>query len=327
MQTRILAADPSGIAEACDWLAQGQPVAMPTETVYGLAADARDGAAVARIYAAKGRPSFNPLIVHLPDLAAVERIATVNAQARQLAEAFWPGPLTMILPLRADSGIASITTAGLETVGIRMPSHPVAQALMRAFDGPLAAPSANPSGRVSPTSAAHVADPQTGLGGRIPAVLDAGPCDVGVESTIVGWSAAGAPALLRPGGVPAEALEAVLGMALLHPELNPEAPTSPGQLASHYAPAVPIRLDVRIPEEGETYVGFGPRHGSGFASDPSKDALSLSPSGDLTEAAARLFDILRRADELGRPIAVAPIPEEGLGAAINDRLRRAAAPR
>ncbi|AGT07372.1 L-threonylcarbamoyladenylate synthase [Paracoccus aminophilus] len=315
MQTLILPADAQGIATACEWLTLGQPVAIPTETVYGLAADARNGEAVARIYAAKGRPSFNPLIVHVPGLAEAERYVHLGDQARLLAEAFWPGPLTMILPLRDDSGIASITTAGLRTLGVRIPSHPAALAILRAFDGPLAAPSANPSGRISATSAAHVADEVTGLGGRIPAVVDAGACSVGVESTIIGWSEAGEPALLRPGGLPAEAIEAVLGCALLRPELNPEAPTSPGQLSSHYAPAVPVRLDAETALPGETYLAFGP------------GALTLSASRDLTEAAANLFDLLRRADELGRPIAVAPIPEEGLGVAINDRLRRAAAPR
>lgn len=308
-----------GIKSACDWLARGMPVAVPTETVYGLAADARNSTAVARIYEAKGRPSFNPLIVHLPDLAEVEKIARLGPQARALAEAFWPGPLTMVLPLRPDSGIASITTAGLDTVGIRVPSHPGMQRLMRAFGGPLAAPSANPSGRVSATSAQHVADSDSGLGGRIAAVLDDGASPVGVESTIIGWSADGAPALLRPGGLPAEAIEALLGVALLHPETNPDAPTSPGQLSSHYAPAVGLRMDVGDPDPSETYLAFGP--------SPRADALNLSESGDLTEAAAQLFDLLRRADQLGRPIAVAPIPETGLGAAINDRLRRAAAPR
>lgn len=319
MDTQILSADAAGIKTACDWLAQGMPVAVPTETVYGLAADARNSKAVARIYEAKGRPSFNPLIVHLPDLAEVEKIATLGPQARALAEAFWPGPLTMVLPLRAQSGIASITTAGLDTVGIRVPSHAGMQRLMRAFGGPLAAPSANPSGRVSATSAQHVADIASGLGGRIPAVLDDGASPVGVESTIIGWSDDGQPALLRPGGLPAEAIEALLGVRLLHPESNHDAPTSPGQLLSHYAPSVGLRMEVRDPAPHETYLAFGP--------SDHPHALNLSESGDLTEAAAQLFDLLRRADLLGRAIAVAPIPETGLGAAINDRLRRAAAPR
>lgn len=319
MRTRILVPDDQGLQDACDLLAQGEIVAIPTETVYGLAADARMAGAVAKIYAAKGRPSFNPLIVHLPDLAAVARYAVPGPQARLLARHFWPGPLTMVLPLREDAGIASIVTAGLDTVGVRVPAHPVAQRLLRAYGGPLAAPSANPSGRISATTAAHVADPETGLGGRIAAVVDAGPCAVGVESTIVGWSRDGRPALLRPGGIAAEAIESVLGCPLLRPALDPAAPNSPGQLASHYAPRASLRLDAPAPMAGEIHIGFGP--------DSPRGGLNLSRRGDLTEAAARLFDMLRRADADGRPIAVAPIPEEGLGAAINDRLRRAAAPR
>ncbi|WP_199259991.1 L-threonylcarbamoyladenylate synthase [Paracoccus binzhouensis] len=316
MQTRILRNDTQGIAAAATLLARGELVAIPTETVYGLAGDARDARAVARIYEAKGRPSFNPLIVHLPDLAAAERIAVFDEAARALARAFWPGALTMVLPLRERASIASLVTAGLDTVAIRVPAHPAAQALMRTFGGPLAAPSANPSGRISPTAAAHVADPRTGLGGRIAAVLDAGPCPVGVESTIIGWIE-GAPALLRPGGVAAEAIEAVLGRPLLRPAANPDAPNAPGQLTSHYAPRSPLRLEAQAARPGEVLIGFGPVAGE----------MTLSAGGDLAEAAARLFDLLHRADALGRPIAVAPVPETGLGAAINDRLRRAAAPR
>lgn len=316
MHTRVLSPDDQGLAEACDWLAQGQVVAIPTETVYGLAGDARDAAAVARIYAAKGRPSFNPLIVHLPDVATAERYAHFDPASRALAQAFWPGALTMVRPLREGSGIASLVTAGLDTVALRVPAHPVAHALLMRFDGPLAAPSANPSGRISPTAAAHVADPETGLGGRIPAVLDAGPCPVGVESTIIGWID-GQPALLRPGGISAEAIEAVLGQALIRAGTNDEAPSSPGQLSSHYAPRAPLRLEALAAAPGEVLIGFGDVAGD----------LTLSASGDLSEAAAKLFDLLRQADGLARPIAVAPVPENGLGAAINDRLRRAAAPR
>ncbi|WP_294925921.1 L-threonylcarbamoyladenylate synthase [uncultured Paracoccus sp.] len=316
--TAILTADDAGIAAACALLAQGHPVAIPTETVYGLAADATDGRAVARIYAAKGRPAFNPLIAHVADIKAARRIARLGPQAEALAHAFWPGPLTMVLPLRADAGIASITTAGLPTIGLRVPAHPTARALLRAFGKPLAAPSANPSGRVSATAAGHVADPARGLGGRIPAVLDAGPCAVGVESTIIGWTAQGDPVLLRPGGIPVEAIEALLDRPLLRAGANPDAPTSPGQLASHYAPDAPLRLNVTDPAPDEVHIGFGPDSGG---------ALNLSPAGDLTEAASHLFDLLIRADMTGRPISVAPIPEQGLGAAINDRLRRAAAPR
>lgn len=314
-RTLLLAADASGIAHAAQLLREGEVVAIPTETVYGLAADACNGEAVARIYAAKGRPAFNPLIAHLPDVEDVPRYADLHPQAQLLAQHFWPGALTMILPLHENAGIASITTAGLATIGIRVPDHPVAQQVLRAFGGPLAAPSANPSGRISATSAAHVADPETGLGGRIAAVLDAGPCAVGVESTIIGWSRDGAPALLRPGGIPAERIERILGRPLLQPQSDQNAPSSPGQLLSHYAPNAPLRLNVVTPDPSETFIAFGP------------GALSLSPRADLTEAAARLFDLLRQADALGQPIAVAPIPEHGLGAAINDRLRRAAAPR
>ena len=316
MKTRILHSDPQGIDAAAALLAQGALVAMPTETVYGLAGDARNPRAVAAIYEAKGRPSFNPLIVHLPDLEAAEGIALFSPEARALARAFWPGALTLVLPLRPGSGIAGLVTAGLDTVAIRVPALAAAHDLLRAFGGPLAAPSANPSGRISPTTAAHVADPDSGLGGRIAAVLDAGPCPVGVESTILGW-VKGAPALLRPGGIAAEQIEAVLGRSLSRPVMDPDAPSAPGQLTSHYAPRASLRLEAVEARPGEVLIGFGPIAGD----------MSLSESGDPAEAAARLFDLLRRADALGRPIAVAPVPEAGLGAAINDRLRRAAAPR
>lgn len=316
MQTRLLVPDDQGLAEASALLARGELVAMPTETVYGLAGDARDGRAVARIYEAKGRPSFNPLIVHLPDLAAAERIAVLDDAAHDLADAFWPGALTLVLPLRPGSGIAPLVTAGLDTVAIRVPAHPVAQALLRRFGGPLAAPSANPSGRISATTAAHVADPVTGLGGRIAAVLDAGACPVGVESTIIGWQD-GRPVLLRPGGLPAEAIAAALGGPVATPRLDPAAPNAPGQLTSHYAPRASLRLNATAARPGELLIGFGPVAGE----------MSLSEGADLAEAAARLFELLHQADAQGRPIAVAPVPETGLGAAINDRLRRAAAPR
>ncbi|MFG6079174.1 L-threonylcarbamoyladenylate synthase [Paracoccus litorisediminis] len=316
MHTRLLSPDDQGLAIACDWLSQGDLVAMPTETVYGLAGDARNATAVARIYEAKGRPSFNPLIVHLPDRLAAEKIAHFDESARALAQAFWPGALTMVLPLRENAGIASLVTAGLDTVALRVPAHPAAHALLQRFGGPLAAPSANPSGRISPTTAAHVADPDSGLGGRIPAVLDAGSCPVGVESTIIGW-VDGQPALLRPGGIAAEAIEEVLGQSLIRPAINPDAPNAPGQLTSHYAPRASLRLNAETAGPDEVMIGFGKVGGE----------LTLSASGDLTEAAARLFDLLRQADAMGRPIAVAAVPETGLGAAINDRLRRAAAPR
>ncbi|WP_108501915.1 L-threonylcarbamoyladenylate synthase [Paracoccus indicus] len=314
MQTLRLTPDADGISRASALLRAGQTVAIPTETVYGLAADARNGDAVARIYQAKGRPSFNPLIVHLPDAETVATIAEMHPQAQVLARAFWPGALTLVLPLRPDAGIASLVTAGLDTIGLRVPAHPAARALLRDFGGPLAAPSANASGRISPTSADHVLSDDGGLNGRIAAVLDAGPCNVGVESTIIGWID-GRATLLRPGGIPAEAIEAALGRPLIRHDGDPVAPSAPGQLTSHYAPNAALRLNAQ-PRPGETHITFG-RPGP----------FSLSETGDLTQAAARLFDMLRKADAQGRPISVAPIPEQGLGAAINDRLRRAAAPR
>ncbi|MBC7735669.1 MAG: threonylcarbamoyl-AMP synthase, partial [Candidatus Saccharibacteria bacterium] len=279
-----------------------------------LGGDARSDLGVARIFAAKGRPSFNPLIVHVPDVAAAREFGQFDDRAERLAAAFWPGPLTLVLPLRA-AGLSELVTAGLGSVAIRVPAHPVAQGLLRAWGGPLAAPSANPSGRVSPTRAAHVL---AGLGGRIAAVLDGGPCAVGVESTIVGL--VGAAELLRPGGVALEALEAILGPLLARAQGGAEIrPTAPGQLASHYAPEAAVRLGALSVRPGEIGLGFGP---GGFD-------LNLSVSGDLTEAAANLFHMLREADRLaaGRGIAVAVVPEIGLGRAINDRLRRAAAPR
>lgn len=302
-----------GLARAADLLRQGQLVAFPTETVYGLGGDARDDLAVARIFDAKGRPRFNPLIVHVPDLAAAEGFALFDGRARAIAAAFWPGPLTLVLPLRADAGLSPLVTADLDSVAIRVPAHPVAQALLRAFGGPLAAPSANPSGRVSPTRAAHVLE---GLSGRIAAVVDGGSCAVGVESTILGLT--GTPSLLRAGGVPVESIEPLLGP--LATGGNSHKPTAPGQLASHYAPAASVRLDATDWQTGEIRVGFG--------AGPSD--LTLSATADLVEAAANLFHTLREADRLAGPlgrIAFAPVPDTGLGRAINDRLRRAAAPR
>ncbi|GGH43044.1 threonylcarbamoyl-AMP synthase [Frigidibacter albus] len=313
--TRLLPATPEGLTDAAALLAAGELVAFPTETVYGLGGDARSDIACARIFAAKGRPQFNPLIVHVPDLAAARVFAEVGDEAERLAAAFWPGPLTLVLPLRMGSGLSPLVTAGLGTVAVRVPAHPLAQALLRVFGGPLAAPSANPSGKVSPTRAAHV---MAGLAGRIAAVVDGGDCAVGVESTILGL--AGEPVLLRPGGLPVEALEACLGMALATGG-DAAKPSAPGQLASHYAPGAALRLGVTEPEAGEVWIGFGPCAGA---------TLTLSETGDLVEAAATLFHLLREADALAGPggcIAVAPVPERGLGRAINDRLRRAAAPR
>ncbi|WP_299969827.1 L-threonylcarbamoyladenylate synthase [uncultured Roseobacter sp.] len=308
-----LSPDAGGIARAATLLEQGALVAWPTETVYGLGADARNGAAVAAIYAAKGRPSFNPLIVHLPEAQAAFTYAEWTADAARLAAAFWPGPLTLVLPLRADHGLSELVTAGLPSVALRVPAQPTARALLRAFGGPVAAPSANPSGRISPTSADHVLE---GLGGRIAAVLDDGACPVGVESTIVGLT--GTPALLRPGGLPVEALEAALGAPLLRPgPPDAHSVTAPGQLASHYAPRAPLRMNADAARPGELMLGFGP-----MACD-----ANLSDRGDLQEAAANLFALLHRLDASGQPIAVAPVPMAGLGRAINDRLARAAAPR
>ncbi|PQO23122.1 threonylcarbamoyl-AMP synthase [Rhodobacteraceae bacterium WD3A24] len=317
--TQILQPDAAGLARAADLLRAGRLVAFPTETVYGLGADARNDRAVAAIFAAKGRPRFNPLIVHLPDLASARSLAALGDAGERLASAFWPGPLTLVTPLRAGAGLSPLVTAGLETVALRVPAHPVAARLLRVFGGPVAAPSANPSGRVSPTRAEHVLD---GLSGRIAAVVDGGPCAVGLESTIIGLGGEG-PRLLRPGGLPAEAIEACLD-ATLAPAAAPAAarPDAPGQLASHYAPGAVLRLEAKSPRPGETWLGFGP--GCAGAT------FNLSPAGDLTEAAANLFAMLRAADAQAGPkgtIAVAPIPERGLGRAINDRLRRAAAPR
>ncbi|MEZ5798085.1 MAG: L-threonylcarbamoyladenylate synthase [Paracoccaceae bacterium] len=312
--TETLSATDSGLARAAGLIRAGELVAFPTETVYGLGGDATDDRAVARIFEAKGRPRFNPLIAHLPDLAAAERIAVFDDRARNVALAFWPGPLTLVLPLRPDAGVSPLVTAGLPTVAIRVPAHPLARALLRAVGRPVAAPSANPSGRVSPTRAAHVLE---GLAGRIAAVIDGGACAVGVESTILGLD--GAPALLRPGGIPAEALEAALGQRL-EAAGNAERPNAPGQLTSHYAPGARVRLGAHAAETGEILVGFGPVKGD----------LSLSETGDMVEAAANLFHILREADALAGPggrIAFAPVPATGLGRAINDRLTRAAAPR
>ncbi len=309
--TLELTADPEGIARAADLLRQGLLVAFPTETVYGLGGDARDGEAVARIYEAKGRPSFNPLIAHVASVEAAQRFVQWSDQAEHLANAFWPGPLTLVLPLKPGHGVSSLVTAGLDTLAVRVPAHPTARALLAAVDGPVAAPSANPSGQISPTTAAHV---HAGLGGRIAAVLDDGPCGVGLESTIVGL--AGEPSLLRPGGVALEQVETVLNTRL-HLHKAGDMLTAPGQLQSHYAPDAPVRLNAETVQGDEVLLGFGP-----IACD-----MNLSETSSLTEAAANLFAALHSLNETGRPIAVTPIPDHGLGAAINDRLRRAAAPR
>jgi L-threonylcarbamoyladenylate synthase len=301
VETRVLPFTDESIAEAARLILAGEPVAVPTETVYGLAADATNADAVARIYEAKGRPSFNPLIVHVPDLAAAERIGVFGNEALELARKHWPGPLTLVVSLRPHANIASLVTAGLPTVGLRVPDHPAMQALLRALDQPLAAPSANASGSISPTHAEHVLK---SLGGRIPVVIDGGPAKRGIESTIVA-STGGSLRLLRRGPIEVEA-EMETGSAI----------EAPGQMASHYAPSKPLRLNADAAENDEFLIGLGSIDGD----------ANLSPSGDLVEAAARLFDLLHLADasETSR-IAVAPVPPQGLGAAINDRLSRAAA--
>jgi len=316
--TRVLMADSAAIEAAARCLRQGGLVAFPTETVYGLGADARNGEAVARLYAAKGRPAFNPLIAHVADAMCARRLGRFDAAAERLAAAFWPGPLTLVLPKLADCSVADLALAGLDSVAVRVPAHPLAHALLEAFDGPVVAPSANRSGHVSPTSAAHVlAD----LRGRIDMVLDGGPCTVGVESTIV--SCLGEPALLRPGGVARESIERVLGRALALPAAAQAAPLAPGMLDSHYAPKAHLRLEAQAPRAGEAFLAFGPD-----APVASGMSLNLSPRGDMIEAAAKLFSHLRALDASGAAgIAVMRVPHEGLGEAINDRLKRAAAPR
>lgn len=311
----LVAATPRAIAHAAELLGEGRLVAFPTETVYGLGADASSDRAVARIFEAKRRPHFNPLIVHVADLAAAALYAELLGQARQLAEAFWPGALTLVLPRRTDARLSLLVSAGLDTVALRVPAHDVAQALLHAAGLPIAAPSANRSGSVSPTRAEHVRD---SLDDAVDLILDGGPCPLGLESTVVAF-AGGRPVLLRPGGVTVEEIEAVAGPVAM-PEGDPAQPQSPGQLASHYAPAKPLRINAATAQPGEAYLAFGPGAPPGVA--------NLSPSGDLREAAAKLFALLRALDRSdARGIAVAPVPETGLGRAINDRLRRAAAPR
>jgi L-threonylcarbamoyladenylate synthase len=304
VETRTVPFSEQAIAEAARLVRAGQPVAVPTETVYGLAADATNAEAVARIYDAKGRPSFNPLIVHVSSLERARRIATFGPLSLELAKAHWPGPLTLVAALREDSSIASLVTAGLPTIAIRVPAHRAIRALLHAVDRPLAAPSANASGSISPTRAGHVL---RSLGGRIPLVIDDGPCPGGLESTIVAESG-GKLRLLRRGPVEIAGAE----------QSEAGKIEAPGQMASHYAPAKPLRLGATHASDDEYLIGFG-----AIAGDS-----SLSPSSDLVEAASRLFDLLHEADCSAKPkIAVAPVPGEGLGAAINDRLERAAAPR
>jgi L-threonylcarbamoyladenylate synthase len=300
-------------------LRAGELVAFPTETVYGLGADATNDHAVAAIFAAKGRPHFNPLIVHLPDLAAAMECAVFDERALALGEHFWPGPLTLVLPRRAEAGLSLLVSAGLDTVALRVPNHPVGQAVLRAARRPVAAPSANRSGAVSPTTPMHVVE---SLGERVSMVLAGGRCPVGIESTVLDLSEE-TPVLLRPGAVLREEIERLIGPILVSSE-DPAEPKSPGQLASHYAPHATVRLGALSAEADEAFLTFGPdRFNRGGA-----ERLNLSPEGDLNEAAANLFHHLRALDRPGvRAIAVMPIPDEGLGVAINDRLKRAAAPR
>lgn len=311
LKTQNLSASQAGIAHAAALLNGGALVAFPTETVYGLGADARNSLAVAKIFETKGRPRFNPLIVHVASADNAQRFVTWSKTAQLLADAFWPGPFTLVLPLKAGHGLSPLVTAELPTLAVRVPAHDTAQALLASFDGPVAAPSANPSGRISPTSAAHVI---AGLDGKIAAVLDNGSCNVGVESTIIGLG--GAPTLLREGGITREQIEHVLGQPLRDPPVG-DAISAPGQLASHYAPRARVRLNAKTALPGERMLGFGDIDGE----------MNLSAKGDLAQAAARLFDYLHQLDISDQPIAVAPIPDTGLGRAINDRLARAAAPR
>jgi L-threonylcarbamoyladenylate synthase len=315
----IVKATEEAIATAAALLREGGLVAFPTETVYGLGGDATNGRAVAAIFTAKGRPSFNPLIVHVADAAQAGKHAEMTPLAQRLAQAFWPGPLTLVLTRRAGSKLSELVSAGLDTVAIRVPDHPVAQALLRAAERPLAAPSANRSGRLSPTRAAHV---YADFGEGIALILDCGPTAYGLESTVI--DARGEePVLLRPGAVPAETIEVVLEMPLRRAMAPTDTPSSPGQLASHYAPRAMLRLDVKGANTGEALLAFGPDVPAGAAR-----TINLSPTGDLIEAAANLFAALHTLDDgQVQAIAVMSIPGHGLGEAINDRLRRAAAPR
>ena len=315
--TRVVGDGPAGIARAAELLCVGAVVAFPTETVYGLGADAGDDRAVARLFAVKDRPRFNPLIVHLADPGDAGALVRLDRRAEILADTLWPGPLTLVLPRRPDAPVSLLASAGLDTLAVRVPGHPTARRLLAAAGRPVAAPSANRSGTVSPTTAQHVRD---SLGGRIPLVLAAGRCPVGLESTVVDLTGE-TPLLLRPGAVTRQTLAALIG-PLGDADDAPGTPRSPGRLPSHYAPRAAVRLDAATVEPGEALLTFGPDLRKGDT------ILNLSEAGDLAEAAANLFAMLRTLDDLDvKAIAVAPIPDDGLGEAINDRLRRAAAPR
>ena len=310
LQTRTAPADAKGIAEAARLLKSGALVAFPTETVYGLGADATNGEAVAAIFAAKGRPLFNPLIVHVTDLEEARRYVELSPRAQALAQKFWPGALTLVLPRRKDSPLSLLVSAGLDSVALRAPSHPAAIAFLKAAGVPVAGPSANRSGQVTATNAQHVAD---SLGDKVDFILDAGSATLGIESTVIGFDG-DRPLLLRPGAIPREEIEDLIGPLGAPGNLI----QSPGQLASHYAPRASLRLNAGEIESGEVLLGFGDAPGA---------KLNLSPRGELREAAANLFAMLRELDKTAAHIAVSPIPDTGIGEAINDRLRRAAAPR
>ncbi|MEM7170159.1 MAG: L-threonylcarbamoyladenylate synthase [Pseudomonadota bacterium] len=317
-------ADEASLAQAITLLKSGELVAFPTETVYGLGADARNGQAVAKIFAAKGRPSFNPLIVHFAEAESAAREVFFDGRAERLAAAYWPGPLTLVLPRRGASAISPLCSAGLDSLAVRVPGHPIGQRLLRDSGLALAAPSANASGRISPTSAYHVAQ---SLGSRVPLILDGGPAQVGLESSVVDLTSSKAR-LLRPGGIAVESIESVIG-PLVGPQSsegaleNGEALLAPGLMASHYAPDLPVRLRATSVSATEALLAFGPEPLAGAAL-----TINLSPSGNLTEAAARLFEALYALDQHDfAAIAAMPIPDHGLGQAINDRLTRAAAPR
>jgi L-threonylcarbamoyladenylate synthase len=310
-----MSATPQDIAAAAEALRRGELVAFPTETVYGLGADAGNDQAVARVYAAKGRPAFNPLIAHVPSAAAAFRLGEFSPEAQALAETFWPGPLSLVVRRATGCPVSLLASSGLDSIAIRVPAHPVALALLEAAGRPVVAPSANPSGRISPTTAEHV---RRHLKDKVAVVLDGGRCRVGVESSVVSLLADG-PRLIRHGGVPRTDIERCLGHAILV-ETHAARPHAPGQLLSHYAPHAELRLNAEAPRQGEAYLGFGPLHARG--------PWTLSASGDLVEAAANLFRLLHEIDATGiSGIAVAPVPHHGLGEAINDRLQRAAAPR
>lgn len=309
MDPRILSSSPADMAQAVNVLRDGGLIGLPTETVYGLAADATNGQAVARIYEAKGRPSFNPLIAHVSSIEMAQREGVFGAHALDLVEAFWPGPLTLVVNVARSGTVSDLARAGLTSVALRMPGHKIAVSLIEQFGGPLVAPSANPSGKISPTRLQHVLQD---MGDKLDLIFDGGACTTGIESTIID-ARAERPALLRPGSLDPAAIDAVWP-GLIRPDLNPKAPQAPGQLLRHYAPDAALRLNATAPELGEAYLGFG----------PGEATLNLSSSGDLTEAAANLFAMLRDLDNRFDRIAVASIPATGLGEAINDRLTRAA---